>query len=118
MSTVQTSGNLFWPRVLIEGSFDRDGDGVSDGSMSCYDPIDCTQKCRYLERTSRHGAGAPPTCALCDQVRDTTLPKDSTPTMLTLPCHPVTRSTAATTSSPPSWTSRTRSGRTCSPSAG
>lgn len=28
---------------------------------------DCSQKCLYLERTARHGAGAPPSCALCDQ---------------------------------------------------
>lgn len=66
LSTVHTSGNLAWweGRVLLEGSVDRDGDGQADGEMRCYDPIDCTQKCRYLERTARHGAGAPPTCAL------------------------------------------------------
>jgi hypothetical protein len=64
LNTVETSGNLFWPRVLLSGSEDHDGDGESDPSMQCYDPIDCTQKCRQLERTARHGAGAPPTCAL------------------------------------------------------
>ena len=67
LSTVETSGNLFWPRVLLNGASDHDGDGQADPEMKCYDPIDCTQKCRYLERTARHGAGAPPTCALCDQ---------------------------------------------------
>ena len=56
-----------WPRVLLDGAEDHDGDGASDARMECSDPIDCIQKCRYLERTSRHGAGAPPTCALCDQ---------------------------------------------------
>ena len=64
LSTVETSGNLFWPRVLLNGASDHDGDGQADPEMKCYDPIDCTQKCRYLERTARHGAGAPPTCAL------------------------------------------------------
>ena len=35
----------------------------------CLDSLstDCSQKCLYLERTSRHGAGAPPSCSLCDQ---------------------------------------------------
>ena len=74
LSTVQTSGNLFWPRVLLEGSGDRDGDGNADGKMTCSDPIDCTQKCAYLERTSRHGAGAPPTCAMCNQASPIAMP--------------------------------------------
>lgn len=64
ISTVSINGNPIWPRVLIEGSEDRDGDGKADGRMTCSDPNDCTQKCRHLERTSRHGAGAPPACAL------------------------------------------------------
>lgn len=64
LSTVQTTGNLGYPRVLIKGSEDADGDGTAQGEMKCFDPVDCTQKCVYLERTSRHGAGAPPTCAL------------------------------------------------------
>ena len=64
LSTVSTSGNLFWPRVLIEGSEDEDGDGKAPGRIECTDPVDCASKCRYLERTSRNGAGAPPTCAL------------------------------------------------------
>jgi hypothetical protein len=67
LSTVSTSGNLFWPRVLIEGSEDEDGDGKSPGRIECTDPIDCASKCRMLERTSRNGAGAPPTCAMCNQ---------------------------------------------------
>jgi hypothetical protein len=64
LSTVHTTGNLGWPRVLLHGADDRDGDGVADGELKCYDPVDCSQKCAYLERTSRHGAGAPPACAL------------------------------------------------------
>lgn len=38
-STVTTTGNPFWPRVLIEGSEDRDGDGEADPFMECTDPI-------------------------------------------------------------------------------
>lgn len=64
ISTVALSGSLFWPRLLLESSEDKDGDGVADGRLLCYDPSDCLQKCLYLEKTSRHGAGAPPTCAL------------------------------------------------------
>ena len=67
LSTVSTSGNLFWPRVLIEGADDEDGDGKSPSRVTCTDPVDCPSKCRMLDRTSRNGAGAPPTCALCNQ---------------------------------------------------
>ena len=67
ISTVETTGNLFYPRVLIAAGEDHDGDGRTDPAMTCSDPIDCSQKCLYLERTARHGAGAPPSCALCDQ---------------------------------------------------
>jgi hypothetical protein len=44
ISTVEIAGNLIWPRVLIDGSQDLDGDGVADPAMSCHDPVDCTQK--------------------------------------------------------------------------
>lgn len=99
LSTVRTSGNLFYPRVLLNGAMDHDGDGEAEPVMQCYDPIgeyrlergtltpntqmlsrkgasfilseqnsflptDCSQKCLILERTARHGAGAPPSCAL------------------------------------------------------
>lgn len=39
LSTVETSGNLFWPRVLLNGASDHDGDGQADPEMKCYDPI-------------------------------------------------------------------------------
>tara|TARA_B110000902_G_scaffold79723_1_gene94815 strand:- start:12 stop:734 length:723 start_codon:yes stop_codon:yes gene_type:complete len=39
LSTVALTGNIFWPRVLLDGSEDRDGDGVSDQHMECTDPI-------------------------------------------------------------------------------
>lgn len=67
LSTVRTSGNLFYPRVLLNGAMDHDGDGQSDPAMQCWDPIECSQKCLHLEKTARHGAGAPPSCALCNQ---------------------------------------------------
>jgi hypothetical protein len=39
LSTVTMNGNPIWPRVLLDGSQDHDGDGVADASMSCSDPI-------------------------------------------------------------------------------
>jgi len=39
LSTVETTGNLFWPRVLLTGSEDHDGDGQADPEMKCYDPL-------------------------------------------------------------------------------
>ena len=115
LSTVSTSGNLFWPRVLLTGSEDHDGDGEADPSMSCSDPIDCTQKCRMLERTARHGAGAPPTCALYAH----SIPSNQYSLILMLlnlttePCSifTVATNTAAPTSSPRSWTYATQCGR-------
>lgn len=68
LSTVSIEGNLGWPRTLVAGTRDDDGDGRAGAALECTDPVDCSQKCLYLERTSMHGAGAPPTCALCDQL--------------------------------------------------
>ena len=39
LSTVETTGNLFYPRVLLAGGEDHDGDGRSDPEMVCVDPI-------------------------------------------------------------------------------
>lgn len=58
-------GDVFWPRTLVAGGPDLDGDGVSTPALTCTNPTDCVAKCRFLERTSAHGAGAPATCALC-----------------------------------------------------
>lgn len=44
LSTVNIQGEPFWPRVLLDGSQDRDGDGKADPEMKCTDPVDCTQK--------------------------------------------------------------------------
>ena len=63
-STASLQGNFFYPRTLVAAGEDLDGDGRSSPAISCSDPIDCVNKCRFLERTSLHGAGAPPTCAM------------------------------------------------------
>ena len=39
LSTVQTEGNLGWPRVLLNGSEDADGDGRGGVHMECTDPF-------------------------------------------------------------------------------
>ena len=73
--TATLHGNLFYPRVLVAGSEDTEGDGVTAPLMECSDPIDCSTRCKYLGRTSFNGAGTPPTCALWYVPRQT------------LPCH-------------------------------
>ena len=58
LSTVQTEGNLFWPRVLLNGSEDANGDGQGGMHLECTDPIDCLQKMSNVpcQRTFRgHG---------------------------------------------------------------
>jgi len=92
-TTASIEGNFLYipPRVLVAAGADHDGDGNPSPAITCGDPVDCnqvrshhirtqspkltvqrcvsvrSQKCRLLERTSSHGAGAPPACALCDQ---------------------------------------------------
>jgi hypothetical protein len=39
LSTVETTGNLFYPRVLLAAGEDHDGDGQGDPEMTCVDPI-------------------------------------------------------------------------------
>lgn len=65
-STAAIKGNFLYmpPRVLVEEGEDLDGDGKPTPAITCSDPVDCMSKCRYLERNSLHGAGAPPACAL------------------------------------------------------
>tara|TARA_B100001175_G_scaffold276511_1_gene252001 strand:- start:1409 stop:3289 length:1881 start_codon:yes stop_codon:yes gene_type:complete len=70
VGTATIEGNFFYEnggRVLVGAGQDLDGDGKSSPLLTCSDPSDCSTKCRMLERTSLHGAGAPPACALCDQ---------------------------------------------------
>lgn len=66
VSTASLKGNFLYPRVLVAAGEDLNGDGQSSPRIECTDPIDCKSKCAFLERTSLHGAGAPPTCAICD----------------------------------------------------
>ena len=65
-STAAIEGNFLYmpPRVLVAAGEDLDGDGQVSPAITCGDPVDCMNKCRYLERNSLHGAGAPPACAL------------------------------------------------------
>ena len=68
VTTATIEGNFFYEnggRVLVAAGQDLDGDGQSSPLLTCSDPSDCSTKCRMLERTSLHGAGAPPACALC-----------------------------------------------------
>jgi hypothetical protein len=66
VSTAAIDGEFSYPRTLVEGGSDGDGDGLVTPAMSCDSPVDCVAKCDYLKRTSAHGAGTPPTCSLCD----------------------------------------------------
>lgn len=87
LSTVQQSGNLGWPRVLLDGTQDTDGDGRAGRKLECTDPADCLSKCAWLDRTSSHGTGAPPSCALCGTLSHA-LTQTLTTTSLTtrMPC--------------------------------
>ena len=40
---ISVEGNLFYPRTLIGGGTDVDGDGVNPSSFECSDPVDCNQ---------------------------------------------------------------------------
>lgn len=65
-SLIESIGGVLVPttHTLIAATPDADGDGRAGDEVKCTGSIDCTQKCLLLERTSRHGMGAPPTCAL------------------------------------------------------
>ena len=63
-ATTTIHGNLGYPRVLVAGSEDTDGDGLSAPRLECEDPTECVNRCKYLSMTSSNGAGTPPTCAL------------------------------------------------------
>jgi hypothetical protein len=66
-STATLEGSFLYdpPRVLVAAGPDLDGDGLATPEITCSDPSDCSTKCRMLERTSLHDAGAPPACAMC-----------------------------------------------------
>ena len=56
-TTAAITGNFLYlpPRVLVAPGRDLDGDGVPTPALTCTDPVDCQQKCLFLERTSFHG---------------------------------------------------------------
>lgn len=62
-STTWLSGDLVWPRTLVAGGADPDGDGRAAAEVTCSDPTSCVQACRRLGKESTHGAGTPATCA-------------------------------------------------------
>ena len=66
LSLAELSGTAGYPRTLIAGGTDYDGDGRVTEEMLCWDPKDCEVKCDYLKRTSAltHGAGTPPACSM------------------------------------------------------
>lgn len=64
-SGVSLTLGMQYPRLLVAAAPDLDGDGLGTSDLKCYNPIDCVNKCRMLERTSRDGAGAPPACTMC-----------------------------------------------------
>lgn len=57
-TTASIQGNIFGKRKLIEAT-------SWSPEMTCSDPVDCVNKCRYLSRNSFQGAGTPAACALC-----------------------------------------------------
>jgi hypothetical protein len=89
MSTAAIKGSFLYipPRVLVKKGEDLNGDGQASPEITCSDPIDCRTKCKYLERTSLHGAGAPPACALCKPCPQTK--PNSTPTQTPYTTHVV-----------------------------
>ena len=117
VSTATIEGNFFYEnggRVLVAAGQDLDGDGQSSPLLTCSDPSDCSTKCRMLERTSLHGAGAPPACALCKLCISNIL--DSPFAVSWWRClHAQATSTAAATSCRRSWAWLTPSGPTSFP---
>lgn len=63
-SGVSITSGMAYPRTLVTATPDLDGDYRNTPEMTCSDPLDCQNKCRYLERTARDGMGAPPPCML------------------------------------------------------
>jgi len=55
---------LLYPRVLVEESMIN---GKAQLRQTCWNPLDCMDKCDYMERHARdNGLPAPTACALCD----------------------------------------------------
>jgi hypothetical protein len=55
---------LIYPRTLVEGATIN---GKTQLRQTCSDPLDCMDKCDFMERHARdNGLPAPTACALCD----------------------------------------------------
>lgn len=55
---------LLYPRTLVEGATIN---GKTQLRQTCWNPLDCMDKCDYMERRARDGGlPAPTACALCD----------------------------------------------------
>ena len=55
---------ILYPRVLVEESMIN---GKAQLRQTCWNPLDCMDKCDYMERHARdNGLPAPTACALCD----------------------------------------------------
>jgi hypothetical protein len=57
--------SLEFPRVLTVPGSVHD---KAHGALTCADPLECSDKCGRLARTSRNGLDIPPGCALCDSI--------------------------------------------------
>jgi hypothetical protein len=64
--SVAVSGNVFYPRTLVHAMPDIDGDNFGVAEVKCYDPLDCSNKCAILSKTSRQGTGTPAACQMCE----------------------------------------------------
>ena len=83
-SGVSIEFGLEYPRTLVTATPDLDGDFLGTPELKCTDPLDCMNKCRLLESTSRDGMGAPPPCGLCDLPCPSNILSTVTPTGPTL----------------------------------
>lgn len=55
---------ILYPRTLVEES---QVNGITLERQTCWMPLDCMDKCDYMERTARAGGlPAPTACAMCD----------------------------------------------------
>ena len=55
--------SLIYPRVLVE---EAQVNGITQQRITCWNPLDCEDKCNYMARTAHSGGlPSPPACALC-----------------------------------------------------
>ena len=53
-ATAQVHGLLDYPRVLVAGSADPDGDGNSEPRVECGDPVECVQRRKFWRARGGH----------------------------------------------------------------